>query len=118
MMRDSVLVIFPLGGSFSTNTSGVGSSASWTSACWLDSCKNTGNRAIRNKPSPLSHYHTGWQEAPQLGSGWGTFSLPLLDMLLTAKREKPKLAIWGYQFPALPHKGVGGRKGAQIRYLE
>jgi len=44
---------------------------------------------------------------------WGTFSLPLPDVLLTAKREKPILPLWDYQFPAVPHKGVGGRKGGQ-----
>lgn len=51
IMRDSVLVIFPLGGSFSTNTSGVGSSASWTSACWLDSCKHTDPSQEQTLPS-------------------------------------------------------------------
>lgn len=98
IMRDSVLVIFPLGGSFSTNTSGVGSSASWTSACWLDSCKNTGIQVSRNKPIPLSHYHKGWQETPQLSSSWGTLSLLLPDTPLTAR--KPDTGYLGLPVPS------------------
>lgn len=54
----------------------------------------------------------------EISSGWGTLSLPLPDMLLTAKREKPRVAIWGSQLPALPYKGAGGRKGVQICYLD
>lgn len=54
----------------------------------------------------------------ELSSIWGTLSLPLPDMLLTAKREKPIVAIWGSQLPALPHKGAAGRKGVQICHLE
>lgn len=50
----------------------------------------------------------------ELSSGWGTLGLPVPDILLSAKRQKPVVAIWDYPFPALPHKGAGGRKGVQI----
>lgn len=80
IMRDSVLVIFPLGGSFSTNTSGVGSSASWTSACWLDSCKHT-------EPSQEQTLPSLWLPRGLAGGtpGWATCSPSLPDTLLKAK---------------------------------
>lgn len=89
IMRDSVLVIFPLGGSFSTNTSGVGSSASWTSVCWLDSCKHT-------EPSQEQTLPSLWLPQGLAGGtpGWATCSLSLPDTLLMAKGDKSILSCW------------------------